>query len=228
MKFRVTFRPAFIVVLLMLWASSAQSLVITEMAIGPRSYMYFPNEEFRGLRVLNRATEYTLNDGSTWDSGAGFGTINSANLDYYFVDGGIINYVLDVAIGDTVYDNTDFNSGNHSAHGVLASLEPFVLRAKLGSTVASSSGSLLLVENTETWYGEPRFNYFAASVGSHVPFEVSYELTHGAVWDENVFDTQFSYIIDGKIVFASVPIPSMPYLFLIAFLSFCLARKTSQ
>ena len=107
-------------------------------------------------------------------------------------------------IGSTLFQNTDYNSGFHSAQGVLATVDELILSAQIGSSVATIRGYAEVISNNETWYGEPRFNYYAANVGDLVHFEVDYELLSGATWSANIFDTQFRYNLSGMVDFTNI------------------------
>jgi outer membrane protein assembly factor BamB len=62
-------------------------------------------------------------------------------------------------------------------------------------------GEARVVSNDPTWYGEPRFNYFSAVVGSVVPFEVVYTIQE-ATWQPDTFTKSFSYFGAGSVDFA--------------------------
>lgn len=211
-------------------AASAQAgLVISEMTFGSTySSRFTGGGGVRDLRLLEKAEVYTLNDGSTWNSGAGTISYNYANLDYYFTSGSLISYVLDVGIGETVYDQTDYDSGDHSSRGQLGTTDLFVLHATKGGTTALVTGWLKVLSNTETWYGEPRFNYFAAEVGQLVPFRASYELLRGSVWDEYTFDRPFEYRVSGAVDFANVPAPASIPLIAVGLASLIWSRRKAR
>ena len=159
----------------------SQALVITNMTTGNVGGLglTYDDQFGRGLRILGNAKTYTLDDDSSWQSGAGSYRTSYSDLDYWFMSGSTINYVLDASIGHTIFDQTDYNSGYHSAQGILATTGFLTLQAELGSTLAKIYGWAEIISNNETWYGEPLFNYFAANVGDFVSFEVTYELQNG-------------------------------------------------
>jgi outer membrane protein assembly factor BamB len=63
-------------------------------------------------------------------------------------------------------------------------------------------GQAEIVANDETSYGEPRFNFYSAVVGSVVPFELTYTLLSGT-WGPTTFDQAFSYSRMGWVDFAN-------------------------
>jgi hypothetical protein len=65
------------------------------------------------------------------------------------------------------------------------------------------SGYTPIVSNDETWYGEPRFNYYTAPVGAYVYFEVTYTLLSGE-FTADTFDNDPSYRITGYVDFTNV------------------------
>ena len=154
------------------------------------------------LLLLGSADTYTLSNGSTWQSGAGSYYSYSTALDHVEVSGGGIRYVLfPPPYGGNVYQQTDYDSGDHSAQGTLAAVGPLVIEATAGSTTAVMKGNVLVVANDATSYGEPRFNYYGALVGSVVPFELTYTLQGGATWQADTFTHSFSYLNPGSVDF---------------------------
>ena len=109
-------------------SSESYALLITEFTVGTTQYgSYY--ETFGDFIVLGRAQEYLLNDGSTWTAGAGTHPYQQAKLDSLAIEDGKIRYTFDMAIGDIVFHNIDYNSGNHSAQGTFTTLGPIVLEA---------------------------------------------------------------------------------------------------
>jgi len=221
----------FLSLLFICTASVANAAVINQMStntFGGYSQTY--GQYGRELMILGLAEDYFLDDGSSWNSGAGWHPTQYADLDNVYLDGANINYVLDMSIGSTLFQNTDYNSGNHSAQGVLATIDQLILTAEIGSTIASITGYAEILSNDETWYGEPRFNYYSANVGDFVHYDVEYRLLGGATWGTDIFDTQFSYNLSGLVDFTnikSVPEPSSFVLFLVALPLLFLRRITS-
>ena len=152
------------------------------------------------ITLVGSADVYHLSDGSQWSSGAGSYYTYGAKLDHVEVSGTTIRYVLAAPDNGLIYQQTDFDSGDHSAQGQLAPAGTLVLMAETGSTTAVLRGNALLVSNDATWYGEPRFNYYSAIVGSVVPFEMTYTL-QGSVWSSDIFDKAFNYSVAGFVDF---------------------------
>lgn len=78
-----------------------------------------------------------------------------------------------------------------------------VLVAEVGSTQARFSGATTILDNTETWYGQPRFNYYSASVGQSVFFEMDFTIS-GATWQPVTFNDPFNYSVSGYVDFTNV------------------------
>lgn len=153
------------------------------------------------LTLLGSADVYTLSNGSSWSSGAGSYVAHAAPLDHVEESGTTLRYVLSAPASGLIYQQTDYDSGDHSAQGTLAPSGALVLEAETGSTTAVLRGEALLVSNEATWYGEPRFNFYTAIVGSVVPFELTYTM-QGSTWTADAFDRAFSYTVAGFVDFA--------------------------
>lgn len=188
-------------------AGDPPRLTIDSMTItGGYSSTYTPASV---IHLIGRASVYTLSDGSTWRSGAGSYRRASGYLDHVELDGDMIRYVIQPPADGQLYQQTDFDSGDHSSQGVLGVAGPLVIEALRGSTEATMSGGVEIVSNEISTYGEPRFNFFSAVVGAVVPFSVTYQLVGGATWQPDTFDASFSYSYSGSVDFAnpiSVPL----------------------
>lgn len=159
------------------------------------------------VALLGSAVTYYLSNGSSWQSGAGSIYGYSSGLDRVEVSGSTIRYVLLAPPEGLLYQQTDYNSGDHSAQGSLGVSGPLVIEAKVGSSTAVMRGVARIVSNDATWYGEPRFNYYASIVGSVVPFEQTYTI-QGQIWAPDTFTHSFTYTNTGQVDFAhpvSVP-----------------------
>jgi hypothetical protein len=168
-----------------------------------------------GLYFLNSAHHYVLSDGTSWDSGAGTYWNFNAHLANQWTSGTTIYYELDFQPGDSVYRQTDYDSGDHSAQGELTAVEPIVLVAELGASTATVSGYVKLFSNEETSYGEPRFNYYSAAVGEWVPYYGTYTLVGGTTFTATTFQGQFGYLFEGVVDFENaIPEPVSALLWL--------------
>lgn len=160
------------------------------------------------LTLVGSASVYFLSDGSQWSSGAGSYYTHAAQLDHVEVSGTTIRYVLIPPA--SIYQQTDYDSGNHSAQGRLDPSGPLVIEAEAGSTKAVLRANALLASNDATWYGEPRFNYYTAIVGSVVPVEMVYTMQGGSTWTADAFSRSFSYSVAGAVDFANpVSVPRL-------------------
>jgi hypothetical protein len=161
------------------------------------------------IGLLGSADTYYLSSGYSWQSGAGSFWLTAAALDRVVVSGTTIRYLLVPPPDGVLYRQIDYDLGEHSAQGELGVAGPLVIEATPGSNRAVMRGVAMVVSNDPTWYGEPRFNYYRAIVGSVVPFEITYALASGA-WDVGTFDHAFSYSTSGRVDFAhpvSAPLP---------------------
>jgi len=151
--------------------------------------------------LFGSAQTYYLSNGTSWSSGAGSHALARAALDHVETSGDLVRYYFNAASDGVLYQQTDYNAGNHSAQGTLGVWDPLVLEATRGSSVAILKGKATIVSNDATWYGEPRFNYYAAPVGSLVPFELRYTLSAPGGWTENSFSTPVGLSNAGDVSF---------------------------
>jgi hypothetical protein len=150
--------------------------------------------------LFGSASEYFLSDGSSWGSGAGSSAIGRGTLKSVEISGSTIHYTFNPPSDGILYRQTDYNAGDHSSQGELGVKGPLVLIAEIGSKTARMSGNVVIVSNEMTHYGEPKFNYFTASVGALARYSITYTL-HDSGWTENIFNTTFSYSLTGYVYF---------------------------
>ena len=161
------------------------------------TYTYNPGGQFL---IFGRAKEYFLNDGTSWSSGAGSEKNAEVDLQSVEILGSIIKYTFIPPSDGIIHSHADYNAGDHSSQGELGVAGPLVLEAELGSTTGMMSGYVEIISNEETYYGEPKFNYFSAAAGAFVRFSVTFTL-YEAVWTENLFDESFTYGLTGYVDF---------------------------
>ena len=154
------------------------------------------------LTLVESADVYYLSNGTQWSSGAGMGRLHSSQVSSVDVFGPTVRYVLSPPATGLIYEQIDGNAGDHSSQGTLGPSGPLVLEAQIGSTTAVLRGNALVVSNNLTFYGEPRFNYFTALVGSVVPFEMVYTITGGATWQADTFTKSLACTGSGFVDFA--------------------------
>jgi outer membrane protein assembly factor BamB len=166
---------------------------------------YSPGGTFH---LCAHAERYYLNNGSSWGSGAGSFYPTTSRFDHVETSGETLRYVMNPPIDGVLYRQTDFDSGDHSAQGEIAVEGPLVLEAINGSGTAMLRGFGRITSNDATWYGEPRFNYYNAPVGSLVPFQMLYQLTSGT-FTSNTFSGTFSYYGVGSVDFVHATRPPL-------------------
>lgn len=152
------------------------------------------------LILLGSANVYDLSNGGHWTSGAGSYSLAGAQLDHVEVSGTKIRYVMTPPA--MLYQQTDYDSGDHSAQGQLNPSGALVIEAEAGSAKAVLRANALLASNDATSYGEPRFNYYTAIVGSVLPIEMIYTMQGGSTWTVDAFSRSFSYTSTGVVDFA--------------------------
>lgn len=182
------------------WASSATIDKMYTATFGHYTQDYQPGGDFV---IFSKADYYLLNDGSTWESGAGWHPDTRSTLKKKVVEGDTVSYYFEQPTGGILFQNTDYDGGDHSAQGVLGAPKKLVLKAKLGSTKGALQGYATIVSNDETWYGQPRFNFYSASVGDQVFFRQDFVLM-GTSFSEDLFDRSFTYNLTGQVNFTKM------------------------
>jgi len=166
---------------------------------------YSPGGQFR---LCAHAESYYLDNGTSWQSGAGSFYVSYATFDHVETSGDTLRYVLAPPADGVLYRQTDFDSGDHSAQGEIAVDGPLVIVALAGATDGLLLGRGRITSNDATWYGEPKFNYYKAPVGSIVPFRMRYHLTAG-VFGPGLFASNFGYTGTGAVDFAHAVHPPL-------------------
>ena len=182
-----------------LWQPSGTSSAptIDQMLTASFGQTYRPGGNVMIFGVSDR---YLLSDGTSWESGAGSFTIAYSDLERVFVEGDILSYYFARPENGVLFQNTDYDSGDHSAQGTLGAPHHVILRARAGSKTGVITGYTKVLDNTATWYGLPRFNYYSAPVGERVLFKQNIELID-ATFTSGLFNQTFNYNLTGKVDF---------------------------
>jgi formylglycine-generating enzyme required for sulfatase activity len=215
-----TFAVSILVVTIGLAAASA-GVTIDSMdtsTIGGNTASYLASSQ--NLFLLGWPQQYHLSDGSQWHSGAGTFGIGVGTSVSETVQDGTIQYMMSVVGRSDLLDYTDYDSGNHSSQGALMPYGPLVLDATIGSRTATMHGYTEIFSNDMTWYGEPRFNYYSASVGQVVPFDATFTLAT-ETWQPGIFQTDFYYDMVGHVDFTQ-PVPEPSTVVLLGIGAICL------
>lgn len=155
------------------------------------------------LWLPSLAQTYYLSDSTSWGSGAGTQTLTGSAYVGATQVGGLIYYDFAPLLNNVLFSNTDYDSGSHSAQGTLGWFGDVILVAQAGGTNADFSGGTEILDNTETWYGTPRFNYYSASVGQSVYFEMDFVL-HNSTWQLDTFSNAPNITANGFVDFTQV------------------------
>jgi len=191
--------------------SPAYALTIDQMytaTFGHYNQTYDPNgyTSQQSFMIFSQADYYVLNDGSSWDSGAGWHPAASSTVESIEIDNDTIIYNFFNPENKILFQNIDYNSGNHSAQGILGVSSPLRIIAEIGTHTGIMTGYSIILSNEETWYGEARFNYYSADVGDFVYYEINFVLSD-SIWTEDLFNNRFSYNLSGMVDFTASPVP---------------------
>jgi hypothetical protein len=185
---------------------------MTTRPFGGYSVSYAPGGNFQ---VFSPAWQYQLDDGSSWTAGAGWHPPTWVGLSSVSVSGSTIRYRFTTPADGLLFQNTDYDSGEHSAQGQLSAPAVLELVATLGESSGIVSGYTRVVSNDATWYGEPRFNFYSAPVGAEVWFEQRISLL-GSSFTAGLFDGSFDYSAEGLVDFTrTAAVPELPTLALL-------------
>ena len=164
---------------------------------------------FEQKLMLGDPDIYHLSDGSTWDSGVGTFYSYEASLNSVLENAGKVVYVFDAPADGRLWDYTDYNSGNHSSKGILSLVDDSLfLVAEKDSNTATLRGFLEVTSNSYSSYADSRFNFYTAEVGLRIPFAINYVLVGDNTWTANIFDSEFTYSLNGSIDFTEALIDS--------------------
>jgi PEP-CTERM motif len=209
-------------------ATSAQAATIDRMntfGFGTVNASYQP---VGTVLIFGSAVSYQLSDGNQWWAGAGWAPITAATVSGVSIVGDELIYALTDfrfdGLGDSnglLFANVDFGFGDqYSAQGELGLPTSMTISAKQGSSLGVMRGYTKIVSNLPTWYGESRFNYYSAPVGSDVYFEQTFQL-HDTTFAADLFASggpEVRYEVQGFVDFknvAAVPEPTSVALFAI-------------
>lgn len=174
--------------------------------------------------VFSEAETYVLNDGTSWESGAGSAYLAYSTLASVVTTESSITYTFNTPSSGVLFSNTDYNSGSHSSQGTLGLPTSLSIVAKVGANKGVFSGYTEILSNTETF--EENFNFYSAPVGAYVYFEQTFTLEDSTFTSE-LFNGSFRYNVSGFVDFtnvASVPEPSRMPLLLVGFAALLLVK----
>lgn len=154
--------------------------------------------------VFPFADYYVLNDGTSWDSGAGSQFAWQGSVQSVEREGSTLRYTFTAPADGVLYQGTDYSFGDHSAQGTLGVTGPLVLEATVGARVGRMSGYVKILANDATWYDT--FNYYSAAVGQSVYFETTFTLSD-ARFTRDLFSTDFVYNEAGYVDFTAALVP---------------------
>jgi hypothetical protein len=136
-----------------------------------------------------RPGRYYLSDGTSWTTGAGTASVAYTTFKSAVVSNGFIYYDFTPPANELLFSYTDFNYPNASA-GALRYTGDVVLVAAVGSPQATFSGYATILDNTPH---SAAFNYYSASVGQMVHFQMTLTPFYSAPWEPDTFASSFGF-----------------------------------
>jgi hypothetical protein len=204
-------------------ATAATIDTITIHTIGGYKQTYDPSSSVinnQTFVISGIADTYYLNDGTTWDPGAGWHPSARANHVSTVVNGSTVEYTLDPLEFYIFFQNTDYNSGEHSTGGMLKIDSNPVITAVNNTRMATMQGYAEIVQN-EPKNNTEDFSYYSANVGDKVYYSINYWI-YDAYWTPETFNGSFEYNLQGYIDFTNVvPEPSTILIFLGGIIGLC-------
>jgi hypothetical protein len=196
--------------------------------LGPSEWR--PATESWGFTLVEGSATMRFSDGSSAGLVAGVSVGTSGQPLGVTADGGAIIYSfsripsLFPVASNSFYYTQKFSDGAYFVE--LRFDGPLEISAIAGSNVAVWSGRVEVASYDSIYNSSVSSRPGVAPVGSFVPFQMTYTLTDGNVWDETLFDRQFFYTSTGTVDLTTwvVPEPSSYVLTCVGLLLFFLKR----
>lgn len=189
---------------------------INQMTFAPYSGgSYSPSDSL--LNIPAPAYRYQMSDGSSWQGGAGIFYTPSTTYLASVVSNGFVYYYFAPLDNGVLFQQKD-SDGYHVTQGTLGLSGNFVLTAEIGATVATFSGYTTILDNTIPQLGGYDLNYYSASVGQSVQFQMSFTIWNPAnmTWQADTFANSFDYVSGGYVDFTQVvPEPNVSLLLVV-------------
>jgi hypothetical protein len=169
------------------------------------------------LNLAAPTYSYYMSDGSSWNGGAGTFYTPSVTYETSVVSNEYVYYYFTPLDNGVLYQQTD-SDGNHVTQGTLGWSGDVVLAAEIGSTEATFSGYTTILDNTMPPLIGYNLDYYGASVGQSVYFQMSFTIWNPAnmTWQPDTFASSFDYASGGYVDFTQVvPEPNVSILLLV-------------
>jgi len=221
--------PFLVIVSLLFSTTYCTAATIDRMTIhtfGGYSQTYDPNSSSsfeKNFMIFGMANKYYLNDGSSWDSGAGSHSEPRVGFVGAQLNGSMVEYTFDPPEFYVFFQNTDYNAGDHSAQGVLRIDNDPIITVENNTKLARMQGYAEIISNDPTYYST--FNYYSANVGDRVFYSMEYWI-YDTYWTPNTFDSRFEYNLNGYVDFTEViPEPSTILIFVTGIFGLLSAKR---
>ncbi|CAH0349896.1 hypothetical protein [Aquabacterium sp. CECT 9606] len=209
-------------------ALSIDAINVSTVAGYPDSHYPVDYPSYDRFSILGAAYSYQLSNGEVRQSGAGWIpytngellSVETSNDEITYRFGRVNNWArgegsIFYSQGQVWCPSCNEPGAGLWTEGEFAPVSPVLLKAKIGSTVATLVGTARIVFNHAGGWGsgDQYFIPFTLPEGSIVNYAATYTLLN-ATWNVDTFTQQFSYQMTGKINVSSVPEPTQALLLL--------------
>ncbi|MDB4930609.1 MAG: Outer rane assembly lipoprotein YfgL [Myxococcaceae bacterium] len=153
------------------------------------------------LQIASSIGRYGLSDGRTWRSGAGTARSHVLRYDRVAREGTTLRYAL--TITGSLFDRTDYDSGDDAANCRLEAAGPIEIVAAEGASTGVVRGLARVAADEPANYRDQRFHRLSAPVGSVVRYTATFTL-RDATFTTGLFDASFGYSAITRFEFTSV------------------------
>jgi hypothetical protein len=175
----------------------------TQPTVDSATFEDWGNTGVYGVALFGSNSVYELSDGTSWKSGVGGGTITHLSFSDVVREGSTIYFLMKTPA--VLYAYAAYADGveNHSSYFELDAMEDVIIRATNSGTIGYVDTQMLITWDKPAPYAEEYFNYLSTPLCSAVSVSATIKLENGSVFDERLFDAEFTYQVVTVVDFAS-------------------------